>query len=538
MNLSVDIIMEALKPFGAALVVSREEEFQFSSVQILSLDHLDELREDVLYISAPRTLRKLPKKYFKDHFFVFKASPTDLERYHQFVNTIIFGREHHINDVINCLLELFNRMNDLENQMSLAVLSRSGYSAIIEVARKMFPGCVLVISDSAYNIIASTHDHVDGNAYINQLITQGYYDKQSLHMMANHGYFDTDDHYTNPALSMPPNVSGQPLFLKSFYDNNVFYSFVGCYFMEAEPSLTAMKLFQCFVDKLNLYFEDSQFFDHSIPLQQQLIVDLLQDEPLTDEYVQDRCRKLGLPQSAGFRLGLVQFDASSRPHINHMAIQLRVWCNVRNFGVFPYKNSVLIIFRDWHDYSVSEQIQFRDSWAEMLETIEKNQAKIGVSLLFRNMGELHIAYAQAEAALSAGCSIAPGRLEYHYSKYYIYDILDNYSSKIPLDYLYIPYLSDLNGKMGDSNLSLLYNYITTERNISLTAKRVHMHRNSVIYRLQKIQDTLTLNLDDPDTRLRLLISFKILEKLNLLPLSEDEEPRQDENSAYSTLFME
>ena len=92
--------------------------------------------------------------------------------------------------------------------------------------------------------------------------------------------------------------------------------------------------------------------------------------------------------------------------------------------------------------------------------------------------------------------------------------------------------------MGDSNLSLLYNYITTERNISLTAKRVHMHRNSVIYRLQKIQDTLTLNLDDPDTRLRLLISFKILEKLNLLPLSEDEEPRQDENSAYSTLFME
>ena len=36
-----------------------------------------------------------------------------------------------------------------------------------------------------------------------------------------------------------------------------------------------------------------------------------------------------------------------------------------------------------------------------------------------------------------------------------------------------------------------------------------MHRNSVIYRLQRIQNALNLDLDDPSVRLRLMISFEI-----------------------------
>ena len=42
-------------------------------------------------------------------------------------------------------------------------------------------------------------------------------------------------------------------------------------------------------------------------------------------------------------------------------------------------------------------------------------------------------------------------------------------------------------------------------------------RNSVIYRIQKIQDILALDLDDPDVRLRLMISFKILEMTSRIP---------------------
>ena len=40
-----------------------------------------------------------------------------------------------------------------------------------------------------------------------------------------------------------------------------------------------------------------------------------------------------------------------------------------------------------------------------------------------------------------------------------------------------------------------------------------MHRNSIIYRLEKIQDLLGLNLENPDVQLRLRISFKTMDLL-------------------------
>ncbi len=53
-----------------------------------------------------------------------------------------------------------------------------------------------------------------------------------------------------------------------------------------------------------------------------------------------------------------------------------------------------------------------------------------------------------------------------------------------------------------------------------------MHRNGVLYRIQKIHDMLKLNLESPDVRLRLLISFKILEmegRISLEPFEDADE---------------
>ncbi len=98
-------------------------------------------------------------------------------------------------------------------------------------------------------------------------------------------------------------------------------------------------------------------------------------------------------------------------------------------------------------------------------------------------------------------------------------MLEHYSDTMPLEDAYTHYLDRLLDDSAStcSNAKLLYYYLCLERNITLVAKNVHMHRNSVIYRIQKIQDTLALDLDDPEVRLRLMISFKILEMTGRIP---------------------
>ena len=51
-----------------------------------------------------------------------------------------------------------------------------------------------------------------------------------------------------------------------------------------------------------------------------------------------------------------------------------------------------------------------------------------------------------------------------------------------------------------------------------------MHRNGVLYRIQKIHDILRLDLESADVRLRLMISFKILEMKGRVQLGRFDNP--------------
>lgn len=527
MTLSANLIADSLQQFGGTMMLAQEREFFFSKVQMLSLSHADELRDDVLYISDARTLRKMSKKNFKNHFFVFSAKVSCLEQYSQFLNAITFSDEYSINDIINHLVELFQLMNDYEYRLQLAAHNHNNYDVLMALAREMFPNCLILVADSAYNIIASSHQAAPQNSYLDKLLSQGYYDKDSLQMMAKQGYFTDPGKYLKPAISIPPNVCGNTVILKSYYTNNVFYSFVGCYFLEGEPTAIDLRLFECLTEQIDTFFQLNEFYDRSMPKRQKMLDDLIHAaDDVSSEYIHDRCRELWIPQYGDFRLGYISFDDDAYTRATHLAIQLRVWCNVKNYGVFQYNSSIVILFHDWHNYSVSELLTFQDNWREMIDIIKNNQGHIGISLLFQDIAKLKVAYRQAKNALDIGSKFAPEKLVLHYGKYAIYDMLWQYGKTMPLTSACVPYLNNLTDKTGNNNLAILYHYIRSERNISSTANIVHMHRNSVIYRLQKIQDALKLNLDDPDVRLWLMVSFKILEmagKLEFITSESDKD---------------
>ena len=57
----------------------------------------------------------------------------------------------------------------------------------------------------------------------------------------------------------------------------------------------------------------------------------------------------------------------------------------------------------------------------------------------------------------------------------------------------------------------LRSYLINERNIPKTANALIIHRTTLTYRLQKINELFSLNLDDAYQRLYLLMSFFLLD---------------------------
>jgi hypothetical protein len=68
-------------------------------------------------------------------------------------------------------------------------------------------------------------------------------------------------------------------------------------------------------------------------------------------------------------------------------------------------------------------------------------------------------------------------------------------------------LRDMDTNTNSHHASTLFEYMLCGGNITDTANRLGLHRNSLIYRINKIRDIITCNLDDMQDRKLLLLSF-------------------------------
>ena len=60
----------------------------------------------------------------------------------------------------------------------------------------------------------------------------------------------------------------------------------------------------------------------------------------------------------------------------------------------------------------------------------------------------------------------------------------------------------------------LRTFLKNERSIPKTSEELIIHRTTLQYRLEKIQELIKLNLENEDVRLYLKMSFKIMDMVN------------------------
>ncbi len=517
MMLSLQLIAETLAQYEAQTVGTLGG--GFNGVQILSSPS-DDLRSDILYICSAKLLSKLKKAVLDSNCFIFKATPSQAKRLGS-VRGIMLGENTDINEVVNRLITLFSQFHAFEFSVKQASLERCGYEPFFEVAKKAFPHCLIVITDSAYNIVCSTRSTVENNAYFRELLSRGYYNRDDMDKIAGFGYYEDERKCYEPMLyPAEKTICGYPFLVRSYKNHGSAYCFIGCYFLDKQPTQLDIALFTCLTNELEEYYKLNGILDDGmIGKRQQLLDDLIRPRQDSEEYFRDRCAQLCIPYQGAFRVGLILCESSTMFKVSHLANQLRAHYPLENYGVFHYGSSVIILLHDWNDSDICRQSGFEEDWNAFITTLRQNKAYVGISLLFKDVKKLSVGYLQAEAASNIGKKRSGDDIAYFYSRFYLDDMLEHYSETMPLEDTYTHYLDRLLDDCGSasSNAKLLYYYLCLERNISLVAKQVHMHRNSVIYRVQKIHDMLSLDLDDPEVRLRLLISFKILEMTGRIP---------------------
>jgi hypothetical protein len=144
--------------------------------------------------------------------------------------------------------------------------------------------------------------------------------------------------------------------------------------------------------------------------------------------------------------------------------------------------------------------------------LETEPVRVGVSNSFSNIDKLSRYYNQARRALQLGEQFGGKQALCLYLDYQLHDLLSASGASVSLGQYCHPALHRIRKYDHDNGTALydtLQSYLDCGCSIKECATRLFLHRNTVVYRLEKIHELWHIDTDDPQIRLLLQISFLI-----------------------------
>ncbi|MBQ8664129.1 MAG: helix-turn-helix domain-containing protein, partial [Eubacterium sp.] len=164
-------------------------------------------------------------------------------------------------------------------------------------------------------------------------------------------------------------------------------------------------------------------------------------------------------------------------------------------------------------FCLQKEERFTEKKYKQLEVICKEAGiYAGISNNFESLIALNKYYKQALRAieLGAGDNLGPGL--YIYADYYLRHMTNVFLQKECSETYCHPKLKVLFNYDRSNKTQLaytLYMYLVNERNIATTSKAMFVHRNTIIYRLQKIDEMVDIMYDDYQERQYLILSYEL-----------------------------
>lgn len=187
-----------------------------------------------------------------------------------------------------------------------------------------------------------------------------------------------------------------------------------------------------------------------------------------------------------------------------------------NSCITVYKNDVVIIAKKQRHNSAP---QF--DLDKLMEILKLYDAYIAVGNYSKFLTSLRPIYLQTKDTIRLGRSFRKDKEEriFYYEEYSVYHTIDmcadvNSYHRGNLVYLCHPGLISIeryDKKYGTNLRDTLYVYLTNDCNTVKASKLMYVHRNTMYYKINKIEELIGQSLEDGMLKERLLFSFHVLE---------------------------
>ncbi|WP_180326684.1 PucR family transcriptional regulator [Raoultibacter phocaeensis] len=248
---------------------------------------------------------------------------------------------------------------------------------------------------------------------------------------------------------------------------------------------------------------------------------MLEHASVTDEYVRNQMELIGLDSSTEYKLIALEVDGDTEPDRAALAIRAASGLNQGNVFCFPHQNMTLALCHTPPSDSLLSHVktiqELRERMYEPLGIVS------GVSEVFTDITNLDLAFQQTKIALGLKQTIASEQFAsdqempkgiYLFGDalmYYLVDPSDKDERfmRFCFSHTILKKIYEDDQQNGTNCLALFWFYLYYGRNATAVAQRLHMHRNTVLYHIEKIQKRFDFDLSWRTARDRMMLDFKV-----------------------------
>ncbi len=514
-------ILERLDDCPMGFIQMDNFKTDFTGIKMLTKDQIGFL-PNVLYFGH---ISMLPKSFSSDfctNFLVFGRkdliSMTNLEN--RPVNLMYLGDTVDPFEIYNRIQEIFLESQQVVIGMRLfmdALFNDEGLQGICDVAYSFLGNPILVIDNSYKHLAVSTGATSDNPLFLKETET-GQIEDEGIRYIRQSKLDDQVRKSNHPIYVHNP-IHNRGMLIGPIKIHDIEVGHVMMYEQNRPIGDNDYELLHRLCRIISIELQKKDFYKKNKgAMYAYFIGDLLDNRTGNIELSKERLATLGYI----LKEDLFILSVSDKYNVTSEAKQEMIIADIQS--MIPgslyviYQNSVIFLINgsdNPNDHSFNNP--------KVENYLKNNNLIAGLSNRFQNIQEIRKYYEQSLKSAQLGLKMknAPGL--YRYEVMTIFHIMEICESKEYnlLDFCH-PALLVLKAYDEEKNtdfFNTLYQYLNFSQNTQATANYLHIHKNTLLYRIEKIKKITGNPLNHGDELIKLHFSFKILEYIKQEPVN-------------------
>ncbi|NLL52172.1 MAG: hypothetical protein GX248_05650 [Peptococcaceae bacterium] len=413
---------------------------------------------------------------------------------------------NHLVNKVRQYLDSYWELSLAQAKLTEILLSGMGLQQIVDTGSELLGNPILVI-DISFKVVAYSRTIQSDDIPWQKMTESGYCSYEMIDVMI-------DDRYEHRYSKFPVYVEAQAMYPYNSQLSGIrirgktvgHVSLIEC----KRPIQECDALLQKFLcEIIACEMQKDSFTSHSKGVMyENFIADLLDGKIKNRRVIKERMKYLDFLKKDIFYI----LTARLRPEIavNKPLLYFRdvLETIISGSKCLIYNNDIVALISKSKGEGLSKA-DFR----EVIQFLEKHRMIGGLSNSFENVEEAKTFYQQSCKAIELGLRLDSEETLFQYEHYFVYNLFEIAEKQEDLKNFLSPLLFRLMNYDLQNNtdyMGSLYAYLAGGNNLTKAAQVFDIHRNTMNYRIKRIEEILNVNLNDPNVSFILTFSFKLL----------------------------